>query len=132
MELREARWTLTSHVSLFTGRYPHEFDADWLVPMGDAHQTLAEIMSAHGYATAGFVGNLHYCAAENGLARGFERYEDYYVKPGVIATSPVLVRKLSRWTHFGDPFDTILRNDAETITDRFLSRPRPAQVCGKI
>ncbi len=70
-------WTLASHASMFTGRWPHELRVDWKAPMRDGVPTLAEYLAAHGYDTAGFVANLDYCAAETGLARGFAHYEDY-------------------------------------------------------
>ena len=56
-----APWTLPSHSSLFTGRWPHELTADWLSPLDGTHPTLAEYLAAHGYDTAGFVANLDYC-----------------------------------------------------------------------
>ncbi len=78
---REARaassWTLLSHASMFTGRWPHELSAGWLTPLDGAHPTVAERLRSHGYATAGFVGNLQYCGWDSGLARGFTTYRDY-------------------------------------------------------
>jgi arylsulfatase A-like enzyme len=70
-------WTLTSHASLFTGRWPHELSAGWKQPLDDTHPTLAARLSSFGYDTAGFVANLDYCGRETGLARGFAHYEDY-------------------------------------------------------
>jgi arylsulfatase A-like enzyme len=76
-----APWTLPSHASLFTGRWPHELSADFLTPLDAAFPTLAEHLGSHGYATAGFVANLNYCASDSGLGRGFARYEDYLTTP---------------------------------------------------
>jgi arylsulfatase A-like enzyme len=70
-------WTLPSHASLFTGRWPHELTADWTSPLDETHITLAEYLGSHGYDTAGFVGNLEFCGRETGLNRGFAHYEDY-------------------------------------------------------
>ncbi len=70
-------WTLPSHASMFTGRWPHELSTGWLTPLDATFPTLAEYLGAHGYATAGFVGNAWYCAAGSGLERGFTHYEDY-------------------------------------------------------
>ena len=75
-----APWTLPSHTSLFTGRWPHELTADWTVPLDGDYPTLAEYLAAHGYDTAGFVANLDYCGRETGLARGFAHYEDYPIE----------------------------------------------------
>jgi arylsulfatase A-like enzyme len=70
-------WTLPSHSSMFTGRWPHELSAGWFTPLDRAHPTLAETLGERGYATAGFVANNWYCASDTGLARGFTTYGDY-------------------------------------------------------
>ena len=77
-------WTLPSHASLFTGRWPHELSAGWLTPLDATHRTLAEFLGSRGFATAGFVANLFYCGADTGLARGFTDYRDY-IFPGLSA-----------------------------------------------
>jgi arylsulfatase A-like enzyme len=71
-------WTLPSHGSFFTGRWPHELSAGWLTPLDAAHPTLAEYLGSRGYATAGFVANLFYCGSDTGLGRGFTAYRDYF------------------------------------------------------
>ncbi len=70
-------WTLPSHASLFTGRWPHQLAVDWNTPMRTDVPTLAEYLASRGYDTAGFVANLDYCSRETGLARGFAHYEDF-------------------------------------------------------
>ena len=70
-------WTLPSHASMFTGRWPHELSAGWLTPLDGTYPTLAEFLGSRGYATAGFVANYWYCASGSGLERGFAAYEDY-------------------------------------------------------
>jgi arylsulfatase A-like enzyme len=72
-----APWTLASHATMFTGRWPHELGVQWMHPVRDDVPTLAEFMSGLGYATAGFVGNTLYCSYDSGLDRGFTHYEDY-------------------------------------------------------
>jgi arylsulfatase A-like enzyme len=76
-----APWTLPSHASLFTGRWPHELDVSWNTRLGTTFPTLAEFLSSRGYATAGFVANVQYCSYEYGLDRGFTHYEDYVLEP---------------------------------------------------
>ncbi len=71
-----APWTLPSHASMLTGRWPHEHQAGMDRGLDAKHATLAEYLGSQGYATAGFVANELYCGAETGLARGFGRYED--------------------------------------------------------
>jgi arylsulfatase A-like enzyme len=75
-----APWTLPSHASMFTGRWPHELGEEWMTPVRGQFATLAEYLGDHGYATAGFVANVGYCSEETGLARGFTYYEDYVLE----------------------------------------------------
>jgi arylsulfatase A-like enzyme len=70
-------WTLPSHASMFTGRWPHELSVGWYTPLDAAYPTLAQYLRTQGYATAGFVANAAYCAEESGLGRGFTEYQDY-------------------------------------------------------
>lgn len=85
-----APWTLPSHSSMFTRRWHHEVSSDWLLPLDHSHPTLAEVLTAHGYHTAGFVANLSYCGRETGVNRGFLHYEDYPVSIGQVAISSSL------------------------------------------
>ena len=72
-----APWTLPSHGSMFTGRWPHEISAGWMEPLDAAAPTVAEYLGGKGYATAGFVANRFYCGWDSGLSRGFTHYEDH-------------------------------------------------------
>jgi arylsulfatase A-like enzyme len=83
-------WTLPSMATLFTSLYPSVHGATlasdihtWLRAPRDfkpvtvldgSRTTLAEVLRASGFATAGFVQG-SYPAPEFGLAQGFERYE---------------------------------------------------------
>lgn len=89
-----APWTLTSHATLFTGRYPLELSVSWTEALDRTHPTLAEALTAEGFETAGFVANLLYTGAETGLARGFQHYEDYVVSAAEIGISSSLGRIL--------------------------------------
>jgi len=70
-------WTLPSHASMFTGRLPHEINADWLTSLDHSHRTLAEELTARGYATFGTVANLRYATEATGIGRGFRTYLDF-------------------------------------------------------
>lgn len=72
-----APWTLPSHAGMLTGLYPMQQDGDWYKPLQDDATTLTETLRDRGYATGGFVANLHYTAWDTGLSQGFDRYEDY-------------------------------------------------------
>ncbi len=76
-----APWTLPSHASMFTGRWPHELGVKWMTPLQSDFTTLAEYLGAHGYATAGFAANTLFCSYETGIDRGFTHYEDYELGP---------------------------------------------------
>lgn len=93
-----ASWTLPSHASMFTGQWHHRLSVSWDRPLDTSHPTLAGYLGDHGYATAGFVGNIYYCNRRYGLDRGFAHYEDYYenqtVSPYEILRSSSLGRCL--------------------------------------
>ena len=72
-----APWTLPSHASFFTGRWPHELSAGWMMPLDSDDPTIAEYLGGKGYATAGFVANRFFCGWDSGLGRGFTHYEDH-------------------------------------------------------
>ena len=71
-------WTLTSHASLFTGRWPYEHMADGGRTLDDSYPTIAEAFSQRGYRTGAFNGNFETVTAHWGFDRGFAHFEDYY------------------------------------------------------
>jgi arylsulfatase A-like enzyme len=85
-----APWTLPSHASMFTGRWPHDLNVGETVPLDSTHPTLAEFLRRRGYATGGFVANAFFCNAWYGLGRGFERYEDFYGDEVVVSLAETL------------------------------------------
>ena len=132
-----APWTLPSHASFFTGRWPHELGVQWLTPLRPGAPLLAEYMGSRGYATAGFVANTGYCSYDTGLARGFTYYEDYILKGIAPLQTPIVVKGIlgrifeigiahesrshafvpelvERWFYSG------IRKDAESINRAFL------------
>lgn len=124
-----APWTLPSHASMFTGRWHHELSADWFKPLDDTYPTLAEVLSANGYVTAGFVANTHYGGFEHGLNRGFLYYQDYNKSPGQILVSSTLGRTLGCGTTL-DPgcrlrnalgyYEVPGRKSSEDLNEEFL------------
>jgi arylsulfatase A-like enzyme len=90
--LATAPWTLPSHASLFTGRYPDHLSTSWHTPLDSTYPTLAEVLASYGYATAGFVANRYYCGFDSGLNRGFARYEDYSFSPGEFVNTSTLAK----------------------------------------
>jgi arylsulfatase A-like enzyme len=71
-----ASWTLPSHVSLFTSQLPsHHGVRHDEVALPPQAITLAELLSAAGYSTAGFVSWV-YVGAAYGLGQGFDTYRE--------------------------------------------------------
>ena len=127
-----APWTLPSHASMFTGRWPHELSARTGHPLDATYPTLAEVLSRKGYAAAAFVANTHNGNGWYGLDRGFARYEDFYRNTEVstieILFSSSLGRRLVmsgaggrilRYLRGGSPYTA--RKDASMINRDALS-----------
>ncbi len=89
-----APWTLPSHASMMTGRWPHELSTGINHPLDGTHETLAEYLAAKGYATAGFVGNAAYCGFETGLGRGFAHFEDHVLSVADILWTSALGQRV--------------------------------------
>jgi arylsulfatase A-like enzyme len=85
-----APWTLPSHASMFTGRWPHETSVGEDRPLDASHPTLAQFLSGQGYSTAGFVANTYYCNSWFGLGKGFARYEDFYDEDSAVSFAETL------------------------------------------
>ena len=85
-------WTSPSHASIFTGRYPIEFNREnteekkLAIPYSE--RTIAEILSDEGYVTAGFVG-APLLKATHGFDQGFYTYNDRisFFERGIRTTS---------------------------------------------
>ncbi len=91
-----APWTLPSHASMFTGRWPHELAVERHGILGTEFPTLAGFLRDRGYATAGVVANQFFCGHDSGLARGFDVYRDYSVTPGEVLRASTLGWLLAR------------------------------------
>jgi arylsulfatase A-like enzyme len=126
-----AAWTLPSHASMFTGRWPYELSTCPDRPLDDTYPTLAEFLRNHGYATAGFAANTYFCSLWYGLGRGFMHYEDIALTPIEILRSSImgryLVRKISPYNS-SRPTAYFERKDAVTINSEVVSwlSTRPA------
>jgi len=79
-----APWTLPSHASMFTGKYPFEHGAHTIKtdtprahnarPLDLRHLTLAEALRSVGYETAAFVCNEGYLGRWTQVDQGFDTY----------------------------------------------------------
>ncbi|UCG52094.1 MAG: sulfatase-like hydrolase/transferase [Candidatus Latescibacterota bacterium] len=69
-------WTLPSHQTLFTGRYPSELSEYWgCKRLRSAHITLTEVLDAAGYRTGAVVAG-PFCSRRFGFGDGFDFFED--------------------------------------------------------
>jgi arylsulfatase A-like enzyme len=124
-------WTLPSHASMFTGRWPYELSTRPDRPLDATFPTLAEYLRNHGYATAGFAANTYFCSLWYGLGRGFMHYEDVALSPLEILRSSImgryLVRKVSPYNS-SRPTAYFERKDAVTINSEVIAwlSTRPA------
>lgn len=116
-----APWTLPSTASMFTGRYHYELSANWESPLDDAHPTLAEILRAHGYATAGFFANPYFGSRFFGLDRGFGHWENHAVSPRTVLQNAWLTRSVaaSLWKRIGHR-QLFVRRTAADMNGAFL------------
>ncbi len=104
-----APWTVPTHASLFTGKYPFEHGAHTVKvsrpvnninALDEAHVTLAEFLADEGYRTGAFVANGAFLARRWQLNQGFETY---HVEQ---AYADVLNRSVFDWLpkSDGEPF----------------------------
>ncbi|MEP7380608.1 MAG: sulfatase [Gemmatimonadota bacterium] len=117
-----APWTLPSHATMFTGRYPHELSSGWSTPLDAAAPTLAERLGQHGYHTFGVAANLRYCSYEFGLSRGFDRYRDYDISLSeMLRTSKLTLTAVAAFNELGGREISPGRQSAARINERLLA-----------
>jgi arylsulfatase A-like enzyme len=80
-------WTLPSHASLVTGRYPYEHGAQ-TVALDSRYPTIGETLQHKGYRTAAFSANQYWFGRREGFGRGFIRFDDYFFDVRSMAIRP--------------------------------------------
>jgi hypothetical protein len=116
-------WTLPSHSSILTGRYPSDHGMQNAQPMPwlgwddkslRGYLTLGEALEQRGYRTGAFSANQSYFTSNVGLGRGFIHFEDYFQSP----------LDMFRHTFYGSEFERVYlhRTEKSKITRaiRFL------------
>jgi len=98
-------WSLPSHASLITGRYPfeHRLQAVEREPwLGWGNTSLAALPTAGeavqklGYRTGAFSANRTYFSADLGFGRGFLHFEDYFHSPADMFVRTLFGREFAR------------------------------------
>jgi len=101
--------TLPAHATILTGLHParHGVRTNDGFRLGSGAPTLAEALRGRRYATAAFIGG-YPLRASSGLARGFERYDDDFLRAeGALERSAdEVVRSAVAWidAHQSQPF----------------------------
>ena len=93
-----APWTLPVHASMFTGMYPSQHGASQETPYLDGATTLAESLSAAGYATACYSSNT-WITPYTHLTDGFDDHSNFFgVLPDDLLSGPLA----SAWQTLND------------------------------
>ncbi len=111
--IASSTWTVPSHASMFTGKYPSAHGAHHegnLLPYENT--TLAEVLHANGYTTVGFNSN-PFMTDSNGFTQGFERMDPSWL----MMTAPMLFLPYRIGARSGLVFED---HGAREVTDRFL------------
>ena len=123
--LAPAPWTLPTHSTLFTGRWPWELNTQWSYRLDGRFPTLAEFLLRRGYQTVAFVGNTTSCSYETGLDRGFLEYRDYPLDFFRLAGRTFLGNWVGQHLVWRDhdrerKWLGLQSRDAKTVTDEFV------------
>ena len=101
--------TLPAHATMLTGLHParHGIRTNDGFRLAAGVPTLAEALRARGYATGAFIGG-YPLQASFGLARGFDRYDDDFLRAAGAVERPAdeVVRAAAAWIdqHQSQPF----------------------------
>ncbi len=115
-------WTLPAHGSLFTGFYPRRHGATSEEhALAENVETMAEILSGHGFATAAMV-NGFYLSRRYGFDRGFQRFF-YQTPPHRDPNPPAVFDEAVEWlSQTGDAPFFLFVHDFHVHTD-YVSLP---------
>jgi arylsulfatase A-like enzyme len=115
-----ASWSLPSHASMVTGRYPFDHGAEditasWFASDSSfaGHTTLGEALERRGYRTGAFSGNRVYFTHDSGFETAFQHFEDYFHSPKDSILRTLYGQELLRLT--ADRYRYVLRKQADVV-----------------
>jgi arylsulfatase A-like enzyme len=117
-----ATWTVPSHGSMFTGRWPREMGGWWSTSRPPS-PTLASVLRDRGYRTGGFIGNWYHINRESGLSHGFTHFSDLDRSGEQMLRGSALVRWLSGRRSIREViglYETLGRKDARQVNRETL------------
>jgi len=124
-------WTLPTHASIMTGKFPFEHGARTFKirenvvrenPLDESFLTLAEALKQEGFSTVAFTANTGYLAPRWQLAQGFDIYENKRVDGNLI--NEAVFKWLDAQT--GEPFFLFLNYmDTHSPYNTHKSSKRP-------
>jgi arylsulfatase A-like enzyme len=116
-------WSLPSHASLYTGRYPHETKVGRTGPLGDEFPTLGDVLAQHGYVTGGFTANLFYGSRDFGMGRGFGWYDDEAgtTLTKIASTYNLTRRPIALLRRLQNNYMSLVNRPASDVSAKFLS-----------
>ncbi len=138
--------TLPSHSTILTGLYPchHGARANGSFKVAPENTTLAEILSAEGYATAAFI-SAYVLDGRFGLDQGFDLYDDdlskgvklaahcfrerpaqYTNESAISWLETVKDRKFFAWIHYFDPHAPYF--PPEPFREQYADRPYDGEI----
>jgi arylsulfatase A-like enzyme len=98
----DVTWTIPSVASIMTGKYAVEHGVRTIYNrLSDDEVTLAEILKAHGYRTAAFVGSAP-VDHRFGFSQGFDLYDDDMTTPYLLGKAAEPAR--DEWFDAGPPY----------------------------
>ncbi|MBI4177279.1 MAG: sulfatase [Candidatus Aenigmarchaeota archaeon] len=105
--ISQASWTLPSHVSIFTSKYPPEIypynlsanmSDDYMASLARkefvAHPNIATVLKGNGYSTVAFTSG-GYVAGRLGFENGFDIYDDSYMQ--IKNPAPQITSRAIEW-----------------------------------
>lgn len=106
-------WTIPTHASMFTGKYPSAHGAHHEGNhLAYENTTLAEVLYTNGYTTVGFNSN-PFMTDSNGFTQGFERMDPSWL----MMTAPMMFLSYRVAARSGLVFED---HGAREVTERFL------------